>query len=161
MLIILYIIISIIIYSLAEYVVHRYLMHQRRKPSVQKTRHALHHFKYYKEFAGDPDPAAPHISIELGGPTILYYSMPLLLILFALGYNVQGFILGITGVIYGEFWSFVHLKMHEPSNHWFVSTRYFKAMETHHRLHHENPSTNFGAVFLGFWDIVLGTKYAR
>lgn len=62
--------------------------------------------------------------------------------------------------VYYAMYEYFHWCMHVPGPRWFQSTRLFKWVDQHHRLHHLAPGRNLNVVF-PIADYVLRTRLAR
>lgn len=71
---------------------------------------------------------------------------------------VPGFLAAL--VLYYGLYEYLHWCMHVPESRWFQSTRLFRWIDRHHRLHHLQPSRNLNVV-LPLADFVLRTRLAR
>lgn len=153
---------SIVGMAALEYAAHRWPMHSRawrRLTRIPFSNHAvLHHGRYYRRaFAHDPDPASEIISMRMSlaehGAGTLVVAVPLWL----LGFPVAAATVFGVVIFHAFLWNAMHVEMHMPRGRWFARTRYYRYVRDMHHTHHLRPGTNFGAVFPGLVDRLLGT----
>lgn len=158
----LYLLATLLFLSAMEYFFHRWPMHNA--PFVRRwglgreafESHAvLHHGRFYKDFAGDRDPAARYVSLDLQPGYLLLGFAPLWGALCLLSLTF-GLTLAAGLLVHGTVWTAVHREMHEPEGRWFSRTAPYRLWRAYHKRHHENPGANFN-VLLPFFDFVFGT----
>ena len=71
---------------------------------------------------------------------------------------VPGFMAAV--ILYYSSYEYLHWCMHVPGPRWFQSTRLFKWIDRHHRLHHLQPMRNLNVV-LPIADFTLRTRLSR
>lgn len=162
--IILAVLTAYVFWSFVEYVAHRWPMHHFHFAHdflggiFTDTFHShavLHHGRFYKNFVGDPDPAARHISMALSASVHILGTIWLWWPLWYV-WPAAAIAIPLMGAAQAALWTAVHREMHEPANRWFAKTRYYQFICAAHRTHHEHPSTNFNAA-LPLMDFLFGT----
>jgi hypothetical protein len=158
-----WLIFSYVFMSLAEYALHRWPMHSkafatRFRPAWPAfERHArLHHGRFYREFAHDPDPVAKYVNIDLDPGFSLLASAPVWGLLYVAGCTTGAAVFAGFVVAHALVWSAVHREMHEPEGRWFSGTRLYRFWRSYHKTHHDHPSANFNVVLPGA-DHLFGT----
>lgn len=160
-----WLIFSYISLSLIEYWAHRYPMHSAKLARSRLGRlffrdafesHAkLHHGRFYRNFEGDPDPAAKFVSLELNPGYMLYLTSVIWIPLWFI--STAGTITFMACVfLHGLLWTTIHREMHEPEGRWFSKLLLYRYWYAYHREHHEHPGWNFNVV-CPLMDHVFGT----
>jgi hypothetical protein len=157
---------SYVMISFGEWYIHKNVMHRKGLPSkvysifpgmVNTLRnHLLHHYKFFKIFDYEPDPAGRFFNITLevyGMFLVMVLGFPLFFVL-PVAYFTILFCVGLHHVA----WGIVHSEMHNPTNSWFRNTKIFKFWNNYHRIHHEKPSYNFN-IICPLADLVMGTYH--
>ena len=139
--------------SFFEWTLHRFLMH---RPILFMTypyrSHALtHHVKF-----GSGRDYHLHDDSQKGLVTMAWWNSPILIAvnapvgilaawLIGSWWIVPGFLAAM--VAYYGMYEYLHWCMHVPGNRWPRTTRIFKWIDRHHRLHHLEPMRNLNVVF--------------
>jgi hypothetical protein len=95
------------------------------------------------------------------GPVLMLINAPAGL---AAGYlahtwwGVVAFMVALVG--YYVIYEYFHWCMHVPGPRWFQTTRLFKWVDQHHRLHHLQPMRNLNVV-IPIADFILRTRLSR
>lgn len=132
---------------LLEYVVHRWTMHY---PGLGKgglwRGHAVEHHG-----RGRND-----LNIYMGAQSVVIAASPLFLFSFWLGWPWVTTLLAVC-IAYAWVWSTLHAYHHDIEEGWLKNTRIYAIWRGHHLLHHEDPNTNFGTVFI-FMDRLFSSQ---
>lgn len=159
-LIVLTLVFGYVIFSYLEYAGHRWLLHKMRMANRLNSQWLrticinhmkLHHgsdFEHeHKQRDDDPVQLAITGIVVMALPTaVLHYFLP------ECAYALMGF-----GVVYALLAHVVHQEFHRQTGAFYSNTAYFRYLKHCHRLHHEQPGTNFN-VILPLFDWVFGTQ---
>jgi hypothetical protein len=152
--------------SFFEWSLHRFLMH---RPFLfftypYRTHAQVHHVKF-----GSGRDYQLHDDHQKGHVTMAWWNSPILIavnapigilaaVLIGSWWIVPGFLASM--VIYYGMYEYLHWCMHVPGTRWFQSTRLFRWIDRHHRIHHLQPMRNLNVV-LPLADFILRTRLAR
>ena len=139
---------SLLIYApIAEYAIHRWVMHS---PHLGRgtwwTEHAVEHHGRRRN----------DINIDIDALSVLFAASPLLLFAGVLGWPWVVAVL-LACIAYAALWSSLHAAHHGIRGSWTTRLGIHPIWLHHHQLHHQNPRTNFGTVFI-FTDVVFRTQ---
>jgi hypothetical protein len=151
--------------SFFEWTLHRFLLHRPLWFVTYPFKsHALtHHVK----FGSGPDyhlreDGNKHLVTMAwwNSPVLIAVNAPVgILAAWLIGswWIVPGFLASM--VMYYGMYEYLHWCMHVPKTRWFQSTRVFKWIDRHHRIHHLVPMSNLNVV-LPLADFLLRTRMA-
>lgn len=152
--------------SFFEWVLHKYLMH---RPFLFvtypfRTHAQTHHVKFG---------SGRNYHLQDDGQknlvTMAWWNSPILIAVNAPAGILAAWLIGswwiVPGwigalVFYYGMYEYFHWCMHVPGPRWFQSTRLFKWVDQHHRLHHLVPGRNLNVVF-PLADFVFRTRISR
>lgn len=131
----------------AEYVVHRWLMHRPTfgDNAVWRNHAIEHHAKSRFD-----------INIDLPPHSAIIAATPLLVFCLWLGWP-WAVVVAASAALYAHLWSVLHACYHDLAQHWLAGQPFYEEWRRHHMVHHDDPDTNFGAIFL-FTDRLFGTR---
>jgi Fatty acid hydroxylase superfamily len=141
-------ILCLVLYTpLAEYAAHRWLMHY---PGMGRgswwREHAIeHHGK------GRND-----VNIDINALSVAAATSPMFVFAIFLGWAWVAFVLAAC-IGYAALWSSLHEAYHGVSENWVTKLRFYDIWLKHHLKHHQQPTRNFGTVFI-FTDWLFRTK---
>lgn len=152
--------------SFFEWVLHRHVMHRiflfLRYPFRA---HALTHHGIFdggQDYHLRSDEHAGKVRMAWwNAPVLLLVNAPVaVLVAWAVGsvWAGGGFMAAIA--VYYAAYEYLHWCMHVPRPRWFQSTRLFRRLDRHHRMHHLRPDRNLNVV-LPLADVVVGTLILR
>ena len=157
---------AFIVGSFFEWALHKYLMHGVLiKAYPYKTHDLVHH----KLFGPGPTYHLGKHPDDDSLVTMAWWNAPLLMLANAPVPCVAAYFLHSYWVIVGAMagyityyalYEYLHWCMHVPGPRWFQTTRLFKWIDQHHRLHHLQPMRNLNVVF-PLADYVLRTRLSR
>jgi sterol desaturase/sphingolipid hydroxylase (fatty acid hydroxylase superfamily) len=130
------------LWTFSEYAFHRWMYHV---PGFAVTRwgHDRHH----------ADPTA-YIAMPFLVTPILFLPLQQLV---ATGLGVRGF----SAVLAGWFAGFIaYSYFHHVLHHYRLPYRWYRHLQSQHRIHHAIPEVNFG-VTMRYWDRVFGTAFTK
>ena len=154
--------------SFFEWCFHRYWLHRPWLPKDCFTTHTLIHHqlcKFDDTFHVHDEEQEEALSFAWwGGPALIAINViPWLLAIWGLSAaGLMPFNLWIPGavavtfIIYYIGYEGFHYLMHKPTIPWIERSRFFKALERHHRIHHFQMDRNLN-VLLPIADFFLGT----
>lgn len=132
---------------LIEYGVHRWAMHI---PLFGKHKFwREHHIEHHAHHRFD-------VSIDLTPWQVLALFIPLMPAAFWFGWPLLVG-MAVYSLIYSAAWTVVHRAMHNLGCAWVKRVPGYRAVERHHLLHHDHPTTNFAALWIST-DLLFGTK---
>lgn len=150
--------VTLLIWSISEYCIHRWVQHGepvgRWKAASSRSRFVVntfdrHAIKHHKQGRNDVNvdivitdtlPAVIPIAIPL------WFVSPVITIAFVL-----------FSAPYCYLWTKMHRAFHGIETNWTVETPFYDSYKSHHELHHQHPTFNFGTVF-PWTDYLFGTK---
>ena len=132
--------------ALVEYVGHRWLMH---RPLLGRVYWYLDHaIEHHGKGRND-------INISISPITALVVTSPVLCIALFCGWQAI-IVIPVASLAYAALWTCLHASYHDVGCQWIKGLPGYGRWRTHHLLHHTNPATNFGTVFI-FTDRLFGT----
>jgi sterol desaturase/sphingolipid hydroxylase (fatty acid hydroxylase superfamily) len=140
-------ILCLVLYTpLAEYAAHRWVMHY---PGMGRhswwREHAIeHHGK------GRND-----VNVDINALSVVAATSPMFVFAIFLGWAWVAFVL-FACIGYAALWSSLHESYHGVSENWVTKFRFYDVWLKHHLKHHQQPTRNFGTVFI-FTDRFFGT----
>ncbi len=152
--------------SFFEWLLHRFMMH---RPFLFVTYpYKTHAITHHGTFGPGPDYHLHH-SADRSLVTMAWWNAPVLIAvnsppallgawLFGTWWIVPGFMAAM--VLYYGLYEYLHWCMHVPGPRWFQTTRLFRWIDRHHRLHHLQPNRNLNVV-LPLADFLLRTRLSR
>jgi sterol desaturase/sphingolipid hydroxylase (fatty acid hydroxylase superfamily) len=141
-------ILCLLLYTpLAEYAAHRWVMHV---PGMGKgswwREHAIeHHGKSRND-----------VNVDINALSVVGATSPMFVFAIFLGWPWVVFVL-VACVLYAALWSSLHETYHGVSENWVTKFPFYDIWLKHHLLHHQQPTRNFGTVFI-YTDMLFGTK---
>jgi sterol desaturase/sphingolipid hydroxylase (fatty acid hydroxylase superfamily) len=142
--------VSVLYAAAAEYAAHRWIMH---RPLPWRTaRYVEHAVEHHGRGRLD-------INIDLSPATVLVAASPLLAGCLWLGWS-WALVVGGLSAGYAALWTALHRAHHDLGNLWLKALPGYSWWRSHHLQHHDNPRTNFGAVF-PWTDYCCGTACRR
>lgn len=134
-------VLGLVAWSLTEYVFHRWIYHLEW--GILSHGHDRHH----------ENPRA-YVAMPWFTTPILFIPPQLLV---ASYFGVRNFSTFLAGWFGGFFaYSFLHHSLH----HYNLRFRWYRHLQSRHRIHHAFPDTNFG-VSTQWWDRVFGTAFTK
>lgn len=152
--------------SFFEWTLHRFLMHRPLLGFTYpfRTHAQIHH----KEFGSGPDyhvgPEGSTVNVTMAwwnSPVLVAVNAPVgILASWWIGswWILAGFLASMLA--YYAAYEYLHWCMHVPGPRWFQTTRLFKWIDRHHRVHHLMPDRNLNVV-LPIADVIFRTRIAR
>ncbi len=159
-------VIAFVYASFFEWALHKYIMHMDIFMKYAYRTHQLEHHEIFKADQTYFLNQDPHTDADLKHVTFAWWNAPLLiglhLPLFTLAYFFAGGLAAVIGSVvamisYYALYEYLHFCMHVPANRPFENTRFFKFVQTHHRLHHVHYMKNLNVV-VPIADVILGTR---
>lgn len=147
---------SLLAWAIIEYVAHRWAMHRSPPlPLLDRRResHLLHHgfgWQWSKPVHGYVDDGVSPAWNVVG-------SSPIWLLFGVYVSATAAAVFVAVAFMHGVLWSAAHHEFHRPRGRWFARNRVFRAIERHHRVHHDTADANYGALFAGVIDRAFGT----
>jgi sterol desaturase/sphingolipid hydroxylase (fatty acid hydroxylase superfamily) len=132
-------ILCLVLYTpLAEYAAHRWLMHY---PGMGRgswwREHAIeHHGKSRND-----------VNIDINALSVVAATSPMFVFAIFLGWAWVAFVLAAC-IGYAALWSSLHESYHGVSENWVTKFRFYDIWLKHHLKHHQQPTRNFGTVFI-------------
>lgn len=154
-----------LIANFVEWLAHKGPMHNRRAPlDLLFERHTLLHHEYFRDDSMDTDGADEWFFVLFpmwGVAAVIVPAILLGLLANALfGLNV-GLLTLMIVLFYYIFYEWLHLIYHLPAGHWAVRNPVVRAMQRHHRHHHNKrlmQRYNFNVTF-PICDYLFGTAW--
>lgn len=156
---------ALVVGSFFEWALHRWLMHGVWLKGYPYEMHdRVHHVLFNGDHGyhvADRSTLSKVTMAWWNGPVLLLVNLPLpVLVAWAVGswWVVAGAMAGYA--TYYGLYEYLHWCFHVPGKRWFESTRLFRTMDRHHRIHHLDPATNLN-VILPIADLALRTRVSR
>lgn len=162
------IVVGIVQASFFEWTFHRYWLHRPWLPKDVFTAHTLVHHQLCKH----DDTFQVHTEEQHEALSFQWWGGPFLVLLNTIPWVVASLILSlnhvplpwlpfvitfpVTMLVYYVGYEGFHFLMHKPSVAWIERSRYFRFLEKHHRIHHNQMDRNLN-VLLPLADLCLGT----
>lgn len=149
-----------VFYSFLEYAGHRWLLHKMRLANrfesetirqMCRNHMKLHHGREYEHEERHYDDNPLQLAIVGFIPSVL-----MALVVFRFDHFATKLFMGF-GAIYAVVFYVTHLEMHLRRGWFFARTALFRNLDERHRVHHDEPNTNFNVV-LPLFDWVFGTE---
>ena len=154
--------------SFFEWAFHRYWLHRPWLPKNVFTAHTLVHHQLCKH----DDTFQVQTEEQHEALTFQWWGGPFLVFLNTVPYGIAAIVLGVnhvhlpwlpfliafpaTVMLYYVGYEGFHFLMHKPTIAWIEKSRYFRFLEKHHRIHHNQMDRNLN-VLLPLADLCLGT----
>lgn len=165
-------IIGIAYASFAEWALHRYVMHKPVKimgfvfDYPFETHACVHHNRFKADESyeiGNHEEDVRRMNSQTipmawwNGPVIIAIATSPFFLTWLIGFSwIPIIAVGLSITLYYATYEYTHWCMHDPKNRWFESSKLYKWINKHHRLHHAYMGKNFNVV-LPLADLCLGT----